>query len=156
GGETTVSLAVPAPPEPPSLEVAVTGLFLVPAVLPVTLTTTVPLSPAVSVAPDRLTLVAPPVAVMVPFPAQVPVTPGVEAPPRPEGRVSVKPIPVRAIVLVPGLVTVKVRVVDPLSAIVLAPKASAIVGGVATDRVAVLEVVPVPPLVEDTAPVVLL
>src|SRR5581483_1924150 len=114
GGETTVRLAVPAPPEPPSLEVAVTELFLVPAVLPVTLTTTVQLAPAVSVAPDRLTLVAPPVAVMVPLPAQVPVTPGVEATPRSEGRVSVKPIPVRAIVLVPGLVTVKVRVVDPL------------------------------------------
>ena len=72
----------------------------------------------------------------------------------PEGSVSVNPTPVSATVLL-GFVRVKVREVVPFSAMFGAPKALAIDGGATTVMVAVLLVVPVPPLVEVIAPVVL-
>jgi hypothetical protein len=56
-------------------------------------------------------------------------------------------------VLAAGLPMVKVRLVDPFSEIDAAPKALVIVGGVATVRFA-LAVLPVPPLLEVTLPVV--
>jgi len=51
---------------------------------------------------------------------------------------------------------VRVREVDPPEGIEAAPKALAIEGGVVTVKEAVLDVVPAPPFVELTAPVVLL
>src|SRR5260221_397163 len=57
-------------------------------------------------------------------------------------------------VLIAGLVMGKVSDVEPFSGIVAAPNAFTMVGGVATDRFAVA-VLPVPPLVELTLPVVL-
>src|SRR5205085_9596683 len=74
----------------------------------------------------------------------------------PVGNVSVKATPVSAAVLAAGLVMVKVNEVVAFSAIVLGLKTLAIDGGATTARFAVLLVVPVPPSVELTAPVVLL
>ena len=53
-----------------------------------------------------------------------------------------------------GLLILKVRDVEPFSRMLAAPKALVIVGGVATVRLAEA-VLPVPPLVEVTLPVVL-
>ena len=105
------------------------------------------------VAPERLTLPEPATAVIVP-PPQVPVRPFGVATTRPAGRVSVNATPVSEIV--------GVRIVDgkasarcvPFSGMLAAPNDLVIVGGVATVRFAVA-VLPVPPLVEVTLPVVL-
>ena len=72
----------------------------------------------------------------------------------PEGSVSVNPTPVSATVLL-GFVRVKVSEVVPFSAMFGAPKTLAIDGGATTVMVAVLLVVPVPPLVDVMTPVVL-
>ena len=53
-----------------------------------------------------------------------------------------------------GLAMLNVSEVVPFSGIVAAPKSFVMVGGVATERFAVA-VLPVPPFVEETAPVVL-
>jgi hypothetical protein len=66
---------------------------------------------------------------------------------------SVKAIPVSA-KLVFGLVMVNVREVVPFNGICAAPKALVMDGGVATVKLAVA-VLPVPPFVEVTFPVVL-
>jgi hypothetical protein len=71
---------------------------------------------------------------------------------KPAGKLSVKAIPV-SVTAAFGLLTLKVKVVVPFSGIVAAPNALVIVGGVATARFAVA-VLPVPPLVEVTLPVV--
>lgn len=73
----------------------------------------------------------------------------------PVGRPSLTPTPVRATVLAAGLVIVMVIVEFVLSATIVGAKALVIVGGISTAKVAVLDVVPVPPLVELTAPDVL-
>src|SRR2546423_232463 len=75
---------------------------------------------------------------------------------RPVGSVSLKATPVSATVLAAGLVMVKVSEVVAFSAIVLGLKTLRIEGGATTVNTAVLLVVPVPPSVELTAPVVLL
>lgn len=66
---------------------------------------------------------------------------------------SVKARPVRASALL-GLVMLKVNDVAVLTRIVAAPKAFVMMGALATVKFAVL-VLPVPPLVDVTAPVVL-
>jgi len=71
---------------------------------------------------------------------------------RPVGRVSVNATPASATVVF-VFVIVKVREVVPFSEIVEGLKALAIEGGAITVKLAVA-VFPVPPLVEDTAPVV--
>jgi len=73
---------------------------------------------------------------------------------RPAGNVSVNPTPVSPTVAF-GFVTVKVSEVVPLSGIFAAPNALLIVGGARTVIVAVLLPVPVPPLDDVTAPLVL-
>ena len=114
--------------------------------MPVTLTENVQDPLPAKVAPDRLTKVPPAVAEMVP-PPQEPESPLLgEATVNPEGRVSVKPTPVRDVALF-GFVNVKLRLVLALSAMVEAPKDLPIVGGATTVRVA-LPAVAVPPLVE--------
>jgi hypothetical protein len=103
-------------------------------------------APAASDAPDRLTELDPAVAVAVP--PQVLVKPfGVDTC-SPEGRVSAKPIPLSAVPPF-GLLTWKVKVVDPLRATEVAPNALVIEGGATTVTDAV-PVFPVPAFVEVT------
>jgi hypothetical protein len=138
-------------PVPPSVEViAPVVLSLVPAVAPCTLTDTVQLAMVASVPPDKLTELEPPTAVTVPL--QVLVTFGVEATTRPAGKLSVTAMPLSA-TLAFGFVMLKVKVLVPFSGIVVGLNALVIVGALATVRFAVA-VLPVPPLVEVTAPVV--
>jgi len=102
----------------------------------------------------------PPVRLMEPDPAAAVVVPpqllvslfGV-ATTSPAGSVSLKATPVSAIDAF-GFEMLKVSEVEPFSRMLAAPKAFVIVGGVATVKLAVA-VLPVPPLVEVTFPVVL-
>src|SRR5258707_13091697 len=100
---------------------------------------------------DKLTVPDPATAVAVP--PQVLVSPLGVATTNPAGRLSVNATPVSAMVLAAGLVMVKVSEVEPFSGMLAAPNALVMVGGVATVRFAVA-VLPVPPLVEETAPLV--
>src|SRR5258708_15590077 len=152
GGATTVMLAFDVFPGPPSVDVTCTALFFGPAVVPVTFTANVQLALTARVPADRLTEPEPAVAVAVP--PHVLVNPFGVATTSPPGRVSVNATPVSGMVLAAGLVMVKVSEVDAFSGMLAAPKDFVIVGGVATDRLAVA-VFPVPPLVELTLPVVL-
>src|SRR5258708_1335717 len=93
-------------------------------------------------------------ATAVAVPPQVLVSPLGVATTRPAGRLSVKATPVSGIVLAAGLVIVKLSEVEPFSAMAAAPNDLVMVGGVATLMLAVA-VLPVPPLVEVTLPVVL-
>ena len=106
---------------------------------------------AASVPAERLILPEPATAVAVP-PQVLFKALGV-ATTNPAGRLSVKAIPVSAR-LVLGFWMVNVSDVVPFSGMLAAPKAFVIVGGVATVRLAEA-VLPVPPLVEVTLPVVL-
>jgi hypothetical protein len=151
GGPTTASDAVAVLPVPAFAEVTVTLLFFTPAVVPVTLTETVHEAPAASVPPDKLTEDDPATAVAVP--PQVLVRLGGVATTRPAGKLSVNAIPVRVNAAF-GFWMLKLRLVVPFSRMLAAPKALAITSGLPTVRLAVA-VLPVPPLVEVTLPVVL-
>src|SRR5689334_20391007 len=151
GGATTVIEALDVFPVPPSVDVTCTLLFFTPAVVPFTLTETLQEPLCATVPPERLMEPAPATAVAVP--PQVLLRVGGVATTSPAGRLSVKATPVSER-LVFGLLMVKVSEVVPFSGIVAAPKAFVIVAGVATVRFAVA-VLPVPPLVEVTLPVVL-
>lgn len=126
-------------------------MFFTPAVVPCTFTETVQDAFAASVPADRLTLDEPAVAVAVP-PHVLFSAFGV-ATTRPAGRLSVNAIPFN-VTPVLGFVMVKVSEVVPFSGMLAAPNTFVIDGGAATVRFAVA-VLPVPPLVELTAPVVL-
>src|SRR6266481_9928985 len=152
GGATTVMLAFDVLPVPPSVEVTCTLLFFPPAVVPCTFTDTVQLAVAANVPPDRLTEPEPATAVAVP--PQVLLRLLGVATTSPAGRMSVKAIPLSATVVF-GLLMVKVSDVAPFSGIWAAPNALLMVGGLATVRLEVA-VLPVPPLVELTLPVVLM
>jgi hypothetical protein len=106
---------------------------------------------AASVAAERLTLLEPATAVAVP--PQVLFKFGVDAITNPTGRLSVKATPF-SVKFVLGLLMLKLSEVVPFSGICAAPKALVIAGGVATVRFADA-VLPAPPLVEVTFPVVL-
>jgi hypothetical protein len=151
GGANTVIEALAVLPVPPVVELTVTLLFFGPAVVPCTFTDTVQLAFAASVPPDKLTEPDAPTAVAVP--PQVLFKFDGEATTRPAGRLSVKAIPVSAIPLF-GLLMLKVSEVVPFKGTVAAPNALLMLGGLATVRFAVA-VLPVPPLVDDTAPEVL-
>jgi hypothetical protein len=125
-------------------------LFFIPAVVPVTSTESVHPVLVARVTPDRLTEPEPAVAVAVPPHVLLRLF-GV-ATTKPAGKLSVNPIPV-SVTFAAGLLMVKVSEVVPFSGIELTPNTFAIVGGVATLRFA-LAVFPVPPLVDDTLPVV--
>jgi hypothetical protein len=60
----------------------------------------------------------------------------------PEGKVSVKPTPVSVVVLLFAIV--KLKLVEPLSGMLAAPKAFVIVGG-ETTVIDAVDVLPVPP-----------
>src|SRR5258708_1414451 len=141
GGATTVMLAFEVFPAPAFVEVAWTLLFLTPAVVPVTSRDIVHEAPGARLAPDRLTEEDPSTAVAVPLHVLFRL-PGV-ATIRPDVRVSVNatPFSVRFALV---LVSVKVRLVVPLSGIEAAPKALAMVGGLITVMLA-LAVLPVSP-----------
>ena len=148
GGATTAMLAEAVPPVPPSVELtAPVVLFCVPPAVPVTFSEKVHDVLAANDAPERLTTFVPCVAVIVP-PPQLPVKPlGVDTT-RPAGKVSLNPIPV-SVVVVFGLLTVKLKEVDPFRRMLAAPKALPRVGGVST-VIEAFEVLPVPPSVEVT------
>src|SRR5436305_11197955 len=105
-----------------------------------------------SVPPERLMEPEPAAAVEVP--PQLLVRPLGVATTSPAGRESVNATPVRASDVL-GLLMLRANEVLAFSRMLAAPKPLVIVGGVATLSVAVLLVAPVPPLVELTAPVVL-
>src|SRR5258708_7166556 len=151
GGATTVMLAFEVLPVPPSVEVTWTLLFFTPAVVPCTFTETVHEALAASVPPDKLTEPEPATAVAVP--PQVLLRLLGVATTSPAGRLSVKAIPLSATVVF-GLLMVNVSDVAPFNGICAAPNALLMVGGEATVRFDVA-VLPVPPLVELTLPVVL-
>jgi hypothetical protein len=138
-------------PVPPSVEVTWTLLFLTPAVVPCTLTETVQLAPAASVPAVRLILPEPATAATVPL--QVLFNPLGVATTSPAGKLSVNAMPLSATPAF-GLLIVNVRLVVPFSGMLAAPKALVMDGGEATVRLAEA-VLPVPPLVEVTLPVVL-
>src|SRR6478736_6298987 len=151
GGPTTVIEALDVLPVPPSVEVTWTLLFFTPAVVPVTLTETVQLALAANVPAERLMLPDPATAVAVP--PQVLFKPLGVATTNPAGRLSVKAMPVSAR-LVLGFWIVNVSEVVPFNGMLAAPNTLVIEGGVATVKLADA-VLPVPPLVELTLPVVL-
>jgi hypothetical protein len=161
GGATTFRVAVLlAVPVPPSVElIAPVVLLASPATVPVTFTVSVQDALCATLPPDRLMTPDPAVAVTVP--PQVLVTPGVAATssvalpgPAVTGSVSLKATPLRSpLALVFGLLIVNVIVLVPFSGILVGLNALLIVGGPTTVRFAVA-VFPLPPLPEDTMPVV--
>src|SRR5579859_274414 len=153
GGPITVIDAVLlVAPAPLSFdEIGPVVLFCTPAATPFTFRLIVQLAFAASVPPVRL--IEPEPAAAVAVPPQVLVSPFGVATTRPAGSVSVNAIPVSA-TLVFGLLMLKVNAVLAFSSMPAAPKALVMVGGAPTVRLA-LAVFPVPPLVELTAPLVL-
>src|SRR5262249_2712199 len=154
-GGFTVSVALAVLPVPPLVEVtAEVVLVSAPVVVPVTLSENVQLVLAARVAPERLTLPLPAVAVMVPPPHE-PVRPLGVATRSPAGNASVNPTPVSATAGV-GFGIVKVSDDVPPAGIDAGAKLLSIVGGDGGVTVSVaVAVLPVPPLVEVTAEVVL-
>src|SRR5437899_10532779 len=152
-GPITVMVAVLlVAPAPLSVdEIGPVVLFCTPAATPFTLTAIVHEPFAARVPPLRL--IEPDPAAAVTVPPQVFVSPFGVATWSPAGSVSVNAIPVRASDVV-GLLMLKVSEVLAFSRMLAAPMALVIVGGVPTVRLAVA-VLPVPPLVEVTLPVVL-
>src|ERR1035441_9637171 len=149
-GTATITLALAVFPVPPSVAVTLpVVLFLAPAVVPVTLTDTVQLALAASVPADRLTEEEPATAVGVP--PQVLFKFGVAATTNPAGNASVNATPVRPIMF--EFCTVKVSDVVPFNGMLAVPNALLMPGGDATVTLA-LAVVPVPPSVDATLPVV--
>jgi hypothetical protein len=127
GVAPTITLAEVAPPVPPSTDVtAPLVLFFAPDVVAVTFTLNVHEPVAASVAPVKLILPDPPAAVIEP-PPQLPVSPVGAETTTPNGNVSVKPTPVRALLAL-GLVIVKLSDVVPPTGR-LAARKDAIVGG---------------------------
>lgn len=154
GGDATVRVAMAALPVPSSVEVtALLVLSFAPPLVAVILTVAVQELLAAMVPPLKVMMVAPPTGAYVGVPQPDLVALGVADTCRPAGRESVKETFVRA-ALILGLVMVNVRVLVPLTAIASGEKDLLMVRPVVTVRVAVA-VLPVPPLVEVTAPLVL-
>jgi hypothetical protein len=127
-GPATMRLAEAVPPFPASFDVtALVVLFCVPEVVPVTFTANMQAAPAARVVVERLTLLDPAAAVMVP-PPQFPVSPLGVAMICPAGSVSVKPTPLRDELLL-GFERLKVSDVVPFNATLAAPNVLLIVGG---------------------------
>src|SRR5580700_7517174 len=127
-GPTTVICADAVLPFPASVEVtALVTLFCAPAIMPTTLTANVQEAPAARLAPERPTLFEPAAAVIVP-PPQLPARPLGVATVSPDGKASVKPIPLNEIAVF-GFDRLKVRDVLPFNDTLAAPKTFAIAGG---------------------------
>src|SRR5712664_521694 len=143
-----VLLAAPGP-----LSVALTTpvvLFFTPVVVPVTFTEMLHELLAATVPPLKLAEPEPATAVVVPL--QVLLSPFGVATTRPTGSASVKATPVKPMVF--GFAILNVKLVVPFIGIEATPNALLMVGGLATVILAEA-VLPVPPLVEVTDPVVL-
>ena len=131
-GATTVRAAVLlVAPVPASVEVIALVVFsFVPEVVPLTLTVKVQTEPvageAVNVPPDRLRLLLPAIAMIVPLPHE-PDTFGVGATTSPAGRLSVNPTPLRPLVIF-GLLIVKLNVLMEFNGILAGVNAFVIVG----------------------------
>jgi len=152
GGDATDIEAEAVLPVPALFELtAPVTLSFAPVDDAVTLTETVHVPSAAMAPPEKVSVVS--FAFGAKVPPQLVDAPGVEATARPEGRASVKATPVSSFDAL-GLVMVKVSVVVPPGEMLAAPKAFAIDGGDSTVRLADA-VVPVPPSVEVTAPVML-
>jgi hypothetical protein len=148
GGATTVSVSVAVLPVPPLVEdTAAEVLVKLPAVPPVTFTTTVQELFVAMLPPVRLMLVPPAVAEAVPL--QLFTRPFGVAITNPVGSVSLKATSASATVFAAGLVRVKVSALVPFSGIELGLNALAIDGGATTVNDA-FDVFPVAPLVELT------
>jgi hypothetical protein len=106
---------------------------------------------AAMLAPEKVINCEPVTALIVPFP-QVPVSPAGVATTRPDGNESSKATPFNASEEL-GLVMVNESVVEALSPIDAAPNVSTRTGAAPTVRLAVA-MLPAPPLVEVTTPVV--
>lgn len=142
-------------PVPPFADVtALVTLTMLPTpAAPSTVTAKLQETPDASDAPESATLLDPATAVIVP-PPQEPVNPLGVATTRPEGNVSVKPIPVSGPVFNAELLMINVRLVVPFRAICDAPNVFVMEGG--TPTITLAEAVPpVPPSLDVTAPVVL-
>jgi len=118
-----------------------------PAATAVTLTENVQEPLAAIVPPFSTTLCDPAAAVTVP--PHEPLNALGVATANPAGKLSVNAIPDSAVPLTTGLVIVKVSEVEPPSPMLATPNVFAMLGGLATIRLAEA-VFPVPPLVEDT------
>jgi hypothetical protein len=152
GAAATVMEALAVLPVPALVELTLpVVLVIAPPVVPVTLTETVQSPAAAIVPPVKLTDVSREAGENVP--PQLVDASGELATTSPEGKTSVKATPVNWFDAF-GLVMVNVSVVVPFSAMLGAPKAFEIDGGDSTVRLADA-VVPVPPSVEVTAPVML-
>ena len=140
-------------PVPPLVELtAPLTLLKTPAAAPVTLTVTVQDEATAIDPPEKLMLPEPAVAAAVPV--QVPPKPFGVATTSPVGSVSVNATPASATVLAAGLVSVKVSVETPFTAMAVGLNALAMEGG-ATTTMDAEAVPPVPPSVEVMSPVVL-
>ena len=134
---------------PPLVELTVTELFFIPAVVPVTFSPIAQEDEVASVDPERLTEPDPATAVTVPLQVLVKLL-GV-ATTNPAGRVSVNPTPVSDTVFPVGLEMLKVSEVLPPTKMLAAPNALVMAGGaIAFTVTEAVEVFPVPPLVELT------
>lgn len=127
-GGATVMLAEVVSPVPPSLErTALVVLFCTPVAVPVTFTEKVHEASAASVAAERLTLLAPAAAEIVP-PPQLPVNPLGVATTNPAGIASVNPTSVSE-ELAFGLDKWKESEAEPFNATLEVPNDFEIVGG---------------------------
>src|ERR1700733_1140553 len=127
-GPATMRLAEAVPPLPASVEVTTLVVFFcVPLVVPLTFTAKVHAALAARVAPERLTLFEPAAAVIVP-PPQLPANPLGVPTTWPEGKVSVKPIPLRELAAL-GFDRLKVSEVVPFKATLAAANPFEIAGG---------------------------
>src|ERR1700691_435318 len=152
GAANTVTLAVETLPAPPVTEVTETVLFCVPAAMPVTFSDSVHDALAARVPPDKVT--EPPPAAAAADPPHVLVRPLGDATTSPAGNLSVKATPVNGMLLAAGLTMVNDNAIEPFSGTLAAPNAVEMAGGAATARLADA-VLPVPPLADATAAVVL-
>lgn len=155
--ELTVSVAVfEVAPVPPLVEViALVVLLNVPAVVGATSNEMVQVLSTASVPPLKVSVVSPAEGTKVgePQPADTEILGGL-ATCKPAGNASLKPTPVSATVLPAGAVTIKLSVLVPPRYVEIGEKDLLMSGGDMTVNVAEA-VLPVPPFVEETAPLVL-
>jgi hypothetical protein len=153
GGASTVNVSLPVFPVPPLVEVTLpVVLTLAPAVVAVTAREAVQVPLAAMVPPEKLNEVLPAAGAKVGEPQPLVLAFGVAATCRPAGNESLKVMPVSAVPAF-GLAIVKVNVLTAPTAIGFGAKDLAMFGGASTVNVSV-PVLPVPPLVEVTFPVV--
>src|SRR5262249_7516455 len=142
----TVTLAFAVFPVPPFVEVTCVLLFFTPTVVPVTFMETVQVAPGAALAPLKLTVPLPLVAVAVPEQVLAKLDGVVTT--KPAGKLSVNATPFNVRFAL-ALVTVRVRLVVPFKVIVDAPKAFAIAGALITVKAAFeVDCGPVPAAVE--------